>query len=236
MSKKTIQALFSIVLMVGMLLSMAGQARAMETNSTPVQTGLQPQVSYALKHDVSAPLSEITPKGVDQTTENYQTPKMEIPREIKSELGLVEPDAALQDSPVIGNMPTPVANFDGVNNVAGVAPPDTQGDIGYDPGTGNKYYVQWVNLHIQAWNVNNPAAPVALFAAPIAGSDIWNGFGGRCESDNDGDPIVLYDEQANRWFISQFSVSAAPYYNCIAVSQTSDPSGAYYRYALCVQC
>ena len=106
MSKKTIQALFSIVLMVGMLLSMAGQARAMETNSTPVQTGLQPQVSYALKHDVSAPLSEITPKGVDQTTENYQTPKMEIPREIKSELGLVEPDAALQDSPVTGNMPT----------------------------------------------------------------------------------------------------------------------------------
>ncbi len=231
MSKKTIQTLFSVVLMVGMLLSLAGQARAMETLSTPVQTGLTPQVSYAVQHDVSAPLSELALKADDQTRENYEVPRMEIPKTVKTELGVTEPDGALQDSPVTGNMPTLAANFDGVNNIAGVAPPDTEGDIGYDPATGHKYYMQWVNLHIQAWDVSNPASPVPLFTNPIPGDQIWDGFGGRCESDNDGDPIVLYDEQANRWFISQFSVSTAPYYNCIAVSQTSNPAGAYYRYA-----
>ena len=87
-----------------------------------------------------------------------------------------------------------------------------------------------MNLHLQAWNVNDPANPVA-FSCADCGNTIWNGFGGRCASDNSGDPIVLYDELANRWFISQFSVNSAPYYNCIAVSVTSDPSGAYYRYA-----
>src|SRR5262249_48765026 len=57
-------------------------------------------------------------------------------------------------------------------------------------------------------------------------------------TDNDGDPIVLYDRQANRWFMSQFALpnitSTAfngPFYQCIAVSQTGDPTGAYYRYA-----
>lgn len=230
MYKKTVYTLFSILLMAGMLLSLASQARAMETLSTPVQTGLQPQVSYAVQHDVSAPLSELAIKAVPPTTDKFEVPKMEIPREIKGELGVVEADGALQNAPVSGQMPATIANFDGVNNISGVAPPDTQGDIGYDPGTGNKYYMQWVNLYLQAWNVNNPAAPVALWPSPIPGNQIWDGFGGVCESDNDGDPIVLYDEQANRWFISQFSVGG-PYYNCIAVSQTSNPAGAYYRYA-----
>ncbi|TLN24872.1 carboxypeptidase-like regulatory domain-containing protein, partial [bacterium] len=75
----------------------------------------------------------------------------------------------------------------------------------------------------------NPAAPVSVLG-PIAGNAIWNGFGGPCASNNDGDPIVLYDELAHRWFISQFSVSG-PYYNCIAVSQSGDPAGSWYRYA-----
>ena len=31
-------------------------------------------------------------------------------------------------------------------------------------------------------------------------------------------PIVLYDKLANRWVMSQFSVSTSPYLQCIAVS------------------
>ena len=63
------------------------------------------------------------------------------------------------------SMPAPIANFDGVNNIDGVLPPDTQGEIGYDPATGKKYYVQWVNLSYQMWDVSDPALPVSVLGS-----------------------------------------------------------------------
>ncbi len=48
---------------------------------------------------------------------------------------------------------------------------------------------------------------------------------------NDGDPIVQYDKLANRWILTQFSVSTTPYLQCVAVSTTSDATGTYNRYA-----
>ena len=47
-------------------------------------------------------------------------------------------------------------------------------------------------------------------------------------SPNDGDPIVMYDRFADRWFISQFGEADNSIY--IAISQTNDPAGAYYTY------
>ncbi|MGD9093705.1 MAG: carboxypeptidase regulatory-like domain-containing protein, partial [Anaerolineales bacterium] len=50
-------------------------------------------------------------------------------------------------------------------------------------------------------------------------------------------PIVLYDHLADRWFISQFGLPNypnGPFYQCIAVSQTGDPTGAWHRYAFVV--
>lgn len=71
--------------------------------------------------------------------------------------------------------------------------------------------------------------PASGFAA---GNTIWSGFSaGRCDTDNSGDPIVLFDKQAQRWIFTQFAVSTTPYYQCVAVSQTSDATGAYNRYA-----
>ena len=77
----------------------------------------------------------------------------------------------------------------------------------------------------------------SLIYGPAAGSTIWSGFGGPCETQNDGDPIVLYDHLADRWLLSQFAlpnnvfgILFAPFYQCIAISQTGDPTGAYYRY------
>lgn len=141
-------------------------------------------------------------------------------------------DAAVQnDSAVRLAMPPTLANFEGVNNIDGVHPPDTVGDIGYDPDTGTSYYFQWVNLHFQAWDVTNPASPAAMFPSAVSGNALWAGFGGPCENYNDGDPIVLFDQFANRWMVSQFAVSSSPYYQCIAVSSSADPSGSWYRYA-----
>src|ERR671923_243959 len=66
---------------------------------------------------------------------------------------------------------------------------------------------------------------------PVNTNTLWRGFGGGCETNNDGDATVKYDRLANRWVISQFSVSTTPYLQCVAVSTTGDPMGSYYRYS-----
>ncbi|HEY6232607.1 MAG TPA: hypothetical protein VIW64_15190 [Pyrinomonadaceae bacterium] len=111
-----------------------------------------------------------------------------------------------------------------------VAPPDTTGDVGPN------HYVQWVNLRYAVYTLTRDASNqitgfnlVAGF--PKNGNTLWQGFGGRCESDNDGDPIVQYDQLANRWILTQFAVSSTPYTQCVAVSTGPDPTGSYNRYS-----
>jgi hypothetical protein len=116
-----------------------------------------------------------------------------------------------------------------VDPSARVAPPDTTGDIG------PTHYVQWVNLRLAMYTVtraNGTISSVDIVSGfPKAGNVLWQGFGGACETYNDGDPIVQYDQLADRWILTQFAVTKSPYYQCVAVSQTGDPTGAYYRYA-----
>jgi hypothetical protein len=71
----------------------------------------------------------------------------------------------------------------------------------------------------------------SVLYGPVAGNTLWQGFGGVCETTNDGDPIVQYDKSAQRWVLSQLSVTGGAYYECVAVSTTSDATGSYYRYA-----
>jgi len=118
------------------------------------------------------------------------------------------------------------ANFDGISNGANgfnvtSAPPDTTGDIGPN------HYVQWVNT---SYAVFSRTGTVLL--NPTAGNSLWAGFGGNCQTRNDGDPLVKYDRLADRWVLTQFAVpgKAAGYSQCIAVSTTPDPLGTYYRY------
>ena len=118
-------------------------------------------------------------------------------------------------------MPSPAQNWDGINNGANsVRPPDTQGDVGLN------HYVQWVNVRFQIWNKTG----TSLYG-PALGNTIWSGFGGQCQTANDGDPITLYDHLANRWVMMQFAVTSTPNLICIAVSQTADPTGSWYRYS-----
>ena len=111
-----------------------------------------------------------------------------------------------------------------------VAPPDTTGDLGPN------HYVQWVNLRYSIYTLtrdgNNQITGFNLVSGfPKNGNVIWQGFGGACETYNDGDPIVQYDQLANRWVLTQFAVSKSPYTQCVAVSTGPDPTGTYHRYA-----
>jgi hypothetical protein len=99
-------------------------------------------------------------------------------------------------------------------------PPDTTGAVGATQ------YVQWVNTSEAVFDKGTGN----LVLGPFPGNALWLGFGGGCNLQNDGDPVVEYDKQAGRWMLSQFT-SNPPFLECIAVSQTSDATGPYYRYA-----
>ena len=127
-------------------------------------------------------------------------------------------------------MPTPIITFEGysqqdnynINNGIGGVPPDTEGDVGPN------HYFQWVNTGIRIFDKNGNT-----LLGPILGNSLWSGFPGTCAANNMGDPLVLYDPLADRWLASQFSVptrSSGPSYECIAISTSPDPTGAYYRY------
>jgi CARDB protein/fibronectin type III domain protein len=182
----------------------------------------RPTVAQSVRHDVSQPLRDVRPHEPKAKRDPHPPLPLRQPRQKTRLL-----DPVLQTStPIIAAPPT-LFNFEGVNNVDSVLPPDTNGDIGPN------HYVQWVNKTFAIYD----RAGTVLYG-PAAGSTIWDGFGGPCETQNDGDPIVLYDHLADRWLMTQFALPNnffgllfAPFYQCIAVSQTGDPTGAYYRYA-----
>jgi len=97
----------------------------------------------------------------------------------------------------------------------GANPPDPTGAAGID------HYMQAVNSSYRIYNKDGSSASAAY---PL--SSMWPG------TDSDGDPIVMYDRYADRWFISQFQHNngGPPYAMVMAVSETSDPLGSYYLY------
>ena len=135
-------------------------------------------------------------------------------------------DTVVQRTLAPPHMPSPTLNFDGIV-FPGVncfcVPPDTNGEVGATQ------YVQIVN---QGFQVFNKATGSSVYG-PADIATLWSGMGGVCESDAWGDPVVLYDQLANRWVISQFAgynTNGTITDECIAVSTTSDATGSYNRY------
>jgi hypothetical protein len=99
-------------------------------------------------------------------------------------------------------------------------PPDPVGDVGPN------HYVEMVNT---AWAVFSKTGTLLL--GPLSLASIWAGFEVPDCADNSGDPIVLHDQLADRWILTQFSTLGPTCYNCVAVSTGPDPTGSYFRYA-----
>ena len=114
--------------------------------------------------------------------------------------------------------PTTVASFDGIP-ATGVLPPDTVGAVG--PNN----YIQMVNSAFAIYDKTG-----TLLAGPSPINSLWLGFGGPCESQNNGDPIVRYDHLADRWLLSQFAID--DHMQCIAISRGADPvTSGWFLYA-----
>ena len=245
MSNPIFKRCAAFILLAGLVLG-AAKSQTSQARSPGQTPTLQPRVSFAVHYDHSPRLSELAGMPSIQPESGTSQPARPLPKAVAAqgsplpgEDSALQAPASLVDMPAAdisaANMPAALMpatefNFEGVNNVNGVLPPDTNGDVGPN------HYVQWVNLSMAIWSLNRANHSATLVYGPVPGNAIWNGFGGTCESHNDGDPIVLYDHLADRWFISQFALSFpnGPFYQCIAVSQSPEPTGAWHRYAFLV--
>jgi hypothetical protein len=150
-------------------------------------------------------------------------------------------DAAVQDRSAATAAATiggTIANFEGLGqqdnfNVLArrVNPPDPVGDVGPN------HYVEMVNLTFAVYSKTG-----TRLLGPVDLGALWAGFPIEDCTDESGDPVVLYDQTTDRWLLTQFTTRGlnpatptAPFYNCVAVSQTGDPTGAYFRYAFITQ-
>ncbi|HEX7973635.1 MAG TPA: hypothetical protein VF498_04430, partial [Anaerolineales bacterium] len=109
-------------------------------------------------------------------------------------------------------IPAPILNFEGTSNLDSVLPPDPDGEVGRD------YYIQMVNLSVAIYGKDG-----VLRYGPFHLGSLWPA-GDPCQVNNDGDPVALYDQLADRWLISQFAVPGPQFYECIAVSKTGAPT------------
>ena len=144
-------------------------------------------------------------------------------------------DPVVQHRKGSGPLSAPIQNFDGIclpfgppcaqASSCSCLPPDTDGEVG---GT---QYVQAVNSDFAVYS---KTGAVLRTSTPI--NQLWANTNGECKLHNDGDPVVLYDQLAQRWLISQFIAQPTgtagddQYGECIAVSTTSDATGSYYLY------
>ena len=189
-------------------------------------------IANAVTHDLSKPLRDQKPQvsqGEIGERDNGEGEGNGEENEVVAERDLLldgsahTKDGALQAAGTVAatTVSAPGQNWAGITNRNGVLPPDTTGDVGPN------HYVQWVNLSLAVYSKTG-----TLLYGPTNGNTIWTGFGGVCSTRNDGDPIVLYDQAVDRWMIAQFAVpgGTSGYHECIAVSQTGDPTGAWYRY------
>ena len=129
----------------------------------------------------------------------------------------------------VPEMPTPLLTFGGISLIgrgAGI-PPDTNGDVGPN------HYVQSVNSAFRVFDKSgNPLTPAITFNSFFAPLGDSTPCGAR---QNQGDPFVFYDQLADRWVITDFAfedTETPPFFECIGVSQTPDPTGAYFLYSL----
>src|SRR6266545_3865482 len=109
-------------------------------------------------------------------------------------------------------------------------PPDTNGDVG------PTYYIQTVHTSVGIFRKSDGVL-ITGFSFDTLMSQ--GNFGNACDTQNFGDPTVVWDAGADRWIISDFAFAlnagnpVAPYFQCFAVSRTGDPvSGGWYFYAL----
>ncbi|MFZ4564797.1 MAG: hypothetical protein ACOYNU_15570, partial [Bacteroidales bacterium] len=182
----------------------------------------KPTVISASYFDVSPPLRDMVQKSdaiADQSwKEAAAWNKLNTSPNSSNSNDFQGPDPVRQSAFGTLTSDTTIQNFDGIGS-NGPWPPDTDGEAG------PLHYLQVVNCRFVVYDKNG-----TILLGPSNSNTI---FAGLPNNTNDGDAVVLYDENADRWLFSQFSLPNypnGPFYENVAISQTNDPTGTWYRY------
>jgi hypothetical protein len=179
------------------------------------------------------PLKAITP------SQPYVRPVLKPPYTEKTSVQPVAPELPSIDFNInapLAPMPAPTQNFGGLNFSDICAggpcgwPPDPNGDVGPN------HYIQAVNTAYAIYS--KTGSLLASFSEDFLWKSVSTSI--PCNGNSWGDPIVLYDQLADRWILTHFAFMIdaqgnpiPPFYECIAVSKTSDPvSGGWWLYPL----
>lgn len=131
--------------------------------------------------------------------------------------------------------PAPIITFDGLDrvNFGQGYPPDTNGDVG------PTYYIQTINSSVGVFRKSD-GVRVAAFSFDTLMAQ--GNFGNLCDTNNFGDPVVLYDTFEDRWVLTDFAftvdgsgnvINPPGAFQCFAVSKTGDPvSGGWNFYSI----
>ncbi|MEZ5196466.1 MAG: hypothetical protein R2764_08725 [Bacteroidales bacterium] len=182
-------------------------------------------ISDAVYFDVSEPLKDFPPLTAEELEEMKEESKLKRNVKLKdrqypfSSIALPHgPDAVWQKK--MGELKTgkgPILSFNGQNSSS--IPPDCNGDVGMN------YYFQGVNATYSIYDKSG-----STVVPPTAYNSLFAGVPGA--NNNDGDPIILYDDQADRWMAAEFSGAwSNPDYMLIAVSTSGDPTDTWYRWS-----
>ncbi len=252
-ARKILTSLFQLVIafsLIGVIPAAALQdgvtgSHVAKTGNLQAFTAPTPKFSSAVAFDATAPLRELAAQAVKRSAPLQAE---DVLVEARSDRGPYYPDQGYKADGALQNasrslrsraaltIPDPTVNFEGLSNLDNfnifgfrVNPPDPVGDVGPN------HYVEMINL---VFAVYDKAGNMLL--GPVDTGTLWAGFAVEDCTDPSGDPIVIYDQLADRWLLTQFTTRglddpALPFYNCIAISQTGDPTGAYYRYAFITQ-
>ncbi len=216
---------------------------ASTTQAGPSPRATGPKFTEAKAFDVSKPLRELakdakpSKKGLPPASGHDTDSELSAeasPASARLASGSsVAGSSAQQSVATLATIPAPLRTFEGISNQANfdlfgfrVNPPDPNGDVGPN------HYVEMVNLAFAVYDKQGN-----LLLGPVDTGTLWSGFAVEDCTDPSGDPVVVYDQLEDRWILTQFTTrfTSDPqndvFYNCVAISQTGDPTGAYFRYA-----
>jgi hypothetical protein len=195
-------------------------------SGTRPQSRKGPLVIREVKHDTGPLLREIAPLLPEFSTpseheiENNVNPNHHWSNRVQKDTMLqTEENSPALQTPNFG------LEFDGAgfgdSFFCYCMPPDNDG------AAGTTQYVQYINVEYQVFDKSGNTV-----LGPLSGNAFWSGFGGSCQADNSGDPVLRFDAAAQRWVVAQFAINnSGPDYECVAVSTTADATGSYNRYA-----
>jgi centrosomal CEP192-like protein/HYDIN/CFA65/VesB family protein len=173
-------------------------------------------VTYPSAHATSRLLRELPIDVLGLRDVEAPEPKA-IPLSSRGALNPAKSDPVVQKEVRPNVSATKGIDFDGIG-AQRFAPSDV------NLAVGPNHIVQTVNVRLAVYNKSG-----ALLSGPTNITTFFGPLGGNCAA-GASDPIVNYDRLADRWVISDIGISST-FSECVAVSKTNDPTGAYTLYA-----